>query len=135
MDKPKNRLNRLLDRLERAIPKIQTFLVWLRKPATRLVRIPFAVLLVLGGLFSILPGLGIWMLPLGLLLLAIDLPMLREPTTRIAIIGQRQISRMRRVWQEWRQHESFTPRFLFALVAIIGPLTVLGVALIVRFLT
>jgi hypothetical protein len=35
------------------------------------------LLLILGGLLSFLPILGIWMLPLGLLLLAEDLPVLR----------------------------------------------------------
>lgn len=52
---------------------------WLRQPQSRLVRIPAASLLILGGIFSILPVLGIWMLPLGLLLLAVDLPALRPP--------------------------------------------------------
>jgi hypothetical protein len=56
---------------------------WLRQPSSRMVRIPSAVLLMLGGVFSILPVLGIWMLPLGLLLLAVDLPALRPPLARL----------------------------------------------------
>jgi hypothetical protein len=39
----------------------------------------------LGGVFSILPGLGIWMLPLGLLLIASDVPSLRKPVGRFTI--------------------------------------------------
>jgi hypothetical protein len=35
-------------------------------------------LLILGGIFSVLPVLGIWMLPLGLILLAEDVPVLRR---------------------------------------------------------
>ena len=54
-----------------------------RQPQARLVRVPAAVLLTLGGVFSILPVLGIWMLPLGLLLLAVDLPALRPPLARV----------------------------------------------------
>jgi hypothetical protein len=56
---------------------------WLRQPSSRMVRIPSAVLLMLGGVFSILPVLGLWMLPLGLLLLAVDLPALRPPLARL----------------------------------------------------
>ena len=56
---------------------------YLRQPQARLVRVPAAVLLTLGGVFSILPVFGIWMLPLGLLLLAVDLPALRPPLARV----------------------------------------------------
>lgn len=55
------------------------FIRWLRQPSSRLVRIPLALLLVLGGIFSILPVLGLWMLPLGLLLIAQDVPFLQQP--------------------------------------------------------
>ena len=56
---------------------------YLRQPQARLVRVPAAVLLTLGGVFSILPVFGLWMLPLGLLLLAVDLPALRPPLARV----------------------------------------------------
>jgi hypothetical protein len=46
-------------------------------------------LLVIGGLLSILPVLGIWMLPLGLVLLALGVALLRRPTVRMLIIGER----------------------------------------------
>lgn len=52
---------------------------WLRQPSSRLVRIPLSALLILGGIFSILPILGLWMLPLGLLLIAQDVPFLQMP--------------------------------------------------------
>jgi len=48
-------------------------------------RIPGGVLLVLGGIFSILPFLGIWMLPLGLLLIAYDVAFLRRPVGRFTL--------------------------------------------------
>lgn len=47
---------------------------WLRQPSSRWARIPAGVLLVSGGLLSVLPLLGLWMLPLGLMLLAEDVP-------------------------------------------------------------
>lgn len=59
------------------------FVSWLRRPSSRLVRIPLALLLVLGGIFSVLPVLGLWMLPLGLLLFAQDVPMLQPPLIRL----------------------------------------------------
>jgi hypothetical protein len=57
----------------------------LRHPDARLVRIPIGLLLIMGGVFSILPFLGLWMLPLGLLLIAIDVPFLRRPIGRFTI--------------------------------------------------
>jgi hypothetical protein len=59
------------------------FVAWLRKPSSILVRIPLAVLLIFGGIFSFLPILGLWMLPLGLLLFAQDVPWLQPPLARM----------------------------------------------------
>ena len=59
------------------------FVGWLRKPSSILVRIPLALLLMVGGIFSFLPILGLWMLPLGLLLFAQDLPFLQGPLVRM----------------------------------------------------
>ena len=56
---------------------------WLRKPSSRLARIPLAILLIVGGIFSFLPILGLWMLPLGLLLFAQDVPILQKPMARM----------------------------------------------------
>jgi len=83
------RLERLYARLGRQIPALAGFLAWARRPSARPARIPIGVLLVLGGTFSILPILGIWMLPLGLLLLAVDLPPLQTPIAWAIIKGER----------------------------------------------
>ncbi len=64
-------------------PRGARFFSWLRKPSSRLVRIPLAILLILGGIFSILPVLGLWMLPLGLVLFAQDVPFLQGPMARM----------------------------------------------------
>ena len=64
---------------ERLPPGPARFVRWLRKPSSRYVRIPLAILLIVGGIFSFLPVLGLWMLPLGLLLFAQDVPMLQKP--------------------------------------------------------
>jgi hypothetical protein len=62
---------------------LANFVGWVRKPSSRLVRIPLAILLVAGGIFSFLPVLGLWMLPLGLILIAQDLPFLQGPMARM----------------------------------------------------
>jgi hypothetical protein len=67
----------------RLSPRPAKFVGWLRKPSSRLVRIPLAILLVVGGILSFLPILGLWMLPLGLLLIAQDVPLLQKPLARL----------------------------------------------------
>lgn len=74
----------LLHRFEQRLPqRIARASYFLRQPSARLWRIPSSGFLILGGVFSFLPILGIWMLPLGLLLLAIDVPQLQPPMARL----------------------------------------------------
>jgi hypothetical protein len=61
---------------------LQGVVKWLRRPSSRWARIPAGVLLMIGGVFAILPVLGLWMLPLGMVLLAEDVPPLRRITDR-----------------------------------------------------
>jgi hypothetical protein len=56
---------------------------WLRRPSQRLLRICIGLLLILGSFLSILPVFGLWMLPIGLVLLAEDVPVLRRATDRV----------------------------------------------------
>jgi hypothetical protein len=51
----------------------------LRKPEARPVRLLSGAALILGSFFAWLPILGLEMFPLGLLLLAEDIPFLRKP--------------------------------------------------------
>lgn len=89
------RLNRQFDRLQRRIPDAAARLLErIRRPEARLIRIPLGILLVLGGIFSFLPVLGLWMLPLGLLLLAIDLVFLQGPVNSAIVHGTRK-------WSTW----------------------------------
>src|SRR5262245_27708894 len=46
------------------------------------VRVPPALAFIVGGVFGFLPILGFWMVPLGLILLAQDVPPLRRPLGR-----------------------------------------------------
>jgi hypothetical protein len=72
--------------LEHEVPgKVARILRSLRHPEAKWIRLPVGVLFVLGGIFSILPIFGLWMLPLGLLLMAYDIPVLRKPVGRFTI--------------------------------------------------
>ena len=90
-------LRRAFRQLEHEVPgKVARVLRNLRHPHARWIRLPVGVLLILGGIFSILPFLGLWMLPLGLLLIAYDVPFLREPIGRFTLWGIKK-------WASFRQ--------------------------------
>lgn len=99
-DKDAERLERRFDRLEKELPESASGLVrWLREPSLRWVRIPLGIILIIGGLLSILPVLGIWMVPLGALVLAQDVPFLKRPVGRAMVWLERQWLKWRRRWQ------------------------------------
>jgi hypothetical protein len=72
-----------LGRLLAGLPgPVRDAVAWLRRPRARWLRLPLGLVLIVGGLLGFLPILGFWMIPLGLLLLAEDIPALRRPTMR-----------------------------------------------------
>ena len=75
-----HRLERLIERLPSSM---RPAMRWLRRPSARPVRIPAGVLLCVGGVFGLLPLLGFWMLPAGLVLLAEDVPPLTRARDRM----------------------------------------------------
>ena len=94
--RPDTELDEVFDRLSRDFPFAAGFIGWVRSPSARFVRIPLGLILILGGIFSFLPVLGIWMLPLGLLILAIDIRPLRRPVTRAVVWIEDKV----RAWRE-----------------------------------
>jgi len=48
-------------------------------------RIAIGILLLWGGVLGFLPVLGFWMIPLGLMVLAIDIPQVRRARRRLAV--------------------------------------------------
>ncbi|MGE4250853.1 MAG: hypothetical protein AB7F09_15785 [Parvibaculaceae bacterium] len=54
-------------------------------PGHPVIRILLGCLLVLGGVLGFLPVLGFWMVPLGLLVLAVDIPMARRLKRRLDV--------------------------------------------------
>lgn len=84
MDNVDDARERRLELLIRRLPmRLQSAIHWLRKPSSRWARIPGGIVLILGSLLSILPIFGLWMLPLGLVLIADDVKPLRLLTGRV----------------------------------------------------
>jgi hypothetical protein len=87
--KEQRRFERRLDRLQAKLPGFAArWIAWLRRPSARLVRLPAGIFLIAGGIFGFLPVLGFWMLPLGFLLLAVDVPLLKRPTANALVWAQ-----------------------------------------------
>jgi hypothetical protein len=74
------RLDALVGRLP---PRLAGTVSYLLKPSSRWIRLPAGALLIVGGVLSFLPVLGIWMLPLGFALLAEDVPALRSSRSKV----------------------------------------------------
>jgi hypothetical protein len=74
------RLEALIHRLPQ---RIGGAVFYLLQPKSRWIRIPAGVLLIGGGLLAFLPVLGVWMLPVGLALLAEDVPAFRSTRSKV----------------------------------------------------
>lgn len=72
-------------------------------PRSRAARIAIGVLLVIGGIVGFLPILGFWMVPMGLAILAIDIPIIRRFTRRATVV-------LTRWWRRIRGHKKGTSR-------------------------
>ena len=96
-DKHRQRLERHLDGFQGWLPgRVSDWLAWLRQPSARAVRIPAGVILICGSFLAILPVFGVWMAPVGVILLALDVPALQRPTGRALV-------RARLLWNRWRK--------------------------------
>jgi hypothetical protein len=54
-------------------------------PRSKPIRIGLGILLIAGGLLGFLPVLGFWMIPLGLLVLSVDIPIVRRCRRQLAV--------------------------------------------------
>ncbi|HSI03135.1 MAG: hypothetical protein ACAI38_23615 [Myxococcota bacterium] len=95
-DDGKQTLDQAFDRLEEEVPeRLARMLRWLRDPKSRKLRIPLALLFIVAGFLWFLPVLGLYMLPLGLMLIAQDVPVLRRPVGSAILWGIHQWRRLR----------------------------------------
>ena len=93
------RFRRQFEAISRLVPALRGPIKALRSDRLKLLRIPLALLMIAGGFVSFLPFLGIWMLPLGLPLLAVDLPFMRAPIAAAMIRVRRKASLL---WRRWK---------------------------------
>ncbi|MEP7326113.1 MAG: hypothetical protein ABI836_09215 [Gemmatimonadota bacterium] len=95
----KDRLDQQFDRLQKRLPgPFRRLVGWLRKPKMIWVRIPVALLFFAAGFLGFLPILGFWMAPLGVLLLAEDIPFLRSPVRRLMVW-------LEGLWDRWKRRK------------------------------
>lgn len=96
-DEGKAKLDQAYDRLQEDVPDpVCRAIRWLREPRGRWVRMPLGLFLVVTGFFGFLPVVGYEFIPLGLLLLAQDLPPLRKPVANATLWLESK-------WRNWRE--------------------------------
>jgi hypothetical protein len=85
-DRGKELLDQAFDQLEQQTPdRVTKAIRWLRTPESRWQRLALGMLLILGSFFWFLPVVGIEWLPIGLMLIAQDVPILRRPAARLML--------------------------------------------------
>jgi hypothetical protein len=96
-------LDRAFDELEQHAPRrLSRMIKWLRRPQARWLRLPLGVLCILGSFLWFLPVLGLWFLPLGLLLIAQDVRFLRRPVGNMTLYLLERWKRLRKWWKRRR---------------------------------
>jgi len=78
MTKPKGFMSKMTSRVKRLFRRENL-------PRSRWARIAIGVVLVLCGFVGFLPILGFWMVPMGLAILAIDIPIVRRLTQKVTV--------------------------------------------------
>jgi hypothetical protein len=102
-------LDEQLDRLERVFPRyLRRLIHLLRAPRLRWARTIIGILLIICSMFWFLPIVGIEMFPVGLMLIAIDVPALRRPVARLIGWGEHVVLRCFELW--FRMRARPTPR-------------------------
>ena len=78
-------------------------------PTWRPLRIALGIAFLAGGVFAILPVLGLWMIPVGILILSVDIPFVRRLRRRTEVWSGRStlrpaVSMLSRFWSSiWRK--------------------------------
>lgn len=103
-DEGKEKLELAYDSLERETPRaISRAVHWLRGPQSRRLRLPIGLLLIGLGCFGFLPIIGYELIPIGLLVIAQDVPFLRKPVSALTIWLINKWVQLRRWWQRKRR--------------------------------
>jgi hypothetical protein len=76
-------LDEHLERFQSRLPAWASGAIgWLWQPRFHWVRLPLGIVLILAGIVGFLPILGFWMIPLGLIVMAKDIPPLQPALVR-----------------------------------------------------
>jgi hypothetical protein len=113
-DKGKRELNQAFDGLEQEVPdRVAGAIRWLRSPQSRKFRIPLGILFIAASFLGpFLPVVGLEMLPIGLMLIAQDVPFLRKPVARAMLWCERKyvdLRTRRRVAKALRRGDQTLP--------------------------
>lgn len=99
------KLDQAFNTLEQEIPKkVARRIHWLRSDRAKWVRIPMGFVLIVAGCFGYLPIIGIELIPLGLLLIAQDVPFLRKPVAELMLWLERKWIQLREWWERRHPH-------------------------------
>jgi hypothetical protein len=100
-DDGQRELDQAFDELEQeGCERVARAIRWLRSPASRRVRMPLGVLLIAGGVVWFLPVVGLEMIPLGIMIIAQDVPFLKKPVARGVLWLLRRWQALRRRYEE-----------------------------------
>lgn len=103
-DQGREKLDLAYEGLEQEVPdRIARAIRWLRNPKARWIRLPLGLLLFFTGFFGFLPLIGFEFIPLGLLLMAQDLPFLRKPVAIFTIWLEEKWRALKQWWRRKRQ--------------------------------
>jgi hypothetical protein len=106
-ERGKQLLNEAFDELERETPdRVTRIIRWLRTPEARAVRLPLGILCIVASFFWFLPVIGIEFLPIGLLLIAVDVPFLRRPVGLFILWLEERWVRLKRWYRKKRKSAS-----------------------------
>lgn len=101
----KDEIDLAYDRLAQETPDWMSRTVcWLHSEESRKYRIPIGLLLIAGGLVGFLPIVGYEFIPVGLLVLAQDIPFLRKPVGKFILWLLRKWRALKKRWKDSQQH-------------------------------
>jgi hypothetical protein len=99
-ERDKALLDEAFETLEEDAPdRVARIIRWFRNPKSRWIRLPLGILFILASFFWFLPVVGIEFFPIGLLLVAQDVPFLRRPAAKLMIWLENKWRALRGWWQ------------------------------------
>lgn len=102
-DQGKQDLDQAYEGLQNETPdRVSRAIRWLRNPEARWVRIPLGVVFILLSFGWFLPVVGLELLPIGLMLIAQDVPFLRKPVARAMMWLEVKWLELKRWWHHRR---------------------------------